>query len=169
MSRFTLVLLSVVGMTACGGDTQSTTSTTTYTTTTSATGMTTSATTKTTTTTGTTTSVETADTAYVLDSSIFGTWQREIKFGADTMLYRISFVDNGSWTGDLFINDKYQASPNGEYTANGDDLTIQDGDGECKGMVGRYTYVVAEPTLTMSLDSDACEGRDTVFSGTWDR
>ena len=47
----------------------------------------------------------------------------------------------------------------GKYSINGDKITIQDTEGtDCSGK-GVYKLVVQEDQLTMTLISEACEGR----------
>ena len=52
-----------------------------------------------------------------------------------------------------------------EFTATGTDFTITDED--CGRVLGVYTYVVAEKSLTFTLVEDSCDERDEAIPGEW--
>jgi hypothetical protein len=100
-----------------------------------------------------------------IDEDLIGSWTRRVKFDGQEIRIRWTFKEDGSCTIRMGGGGQGGDTLDCEFTATGTDFTITDED--CGRVLGVYTYVVAEKSLTFTLVEDSCDGRDEAIPGEW--
>lgn len=103
--------------------------------------------------------------SFAVDPS--GTWKMTMEDPeGNEMVASVTFAD-GTYQGDFGMDGTIEVQ--GTYTIDGDQLTMQD-DVEkttaaaCEN-AGSYTVSIDGDAMSLSLVSDACEGRSTILNG----
>ena len=94
----------------------------------------------------------------LLAQSPVGTWIMQIPDGNGNMMaLKVEISDKGTYTLDIASDGTIETK--GNYTLDGDKMTIQDTEGTDCTEKGVYTIKVEGDTLTMTRVSDVCPNR----------
>lgn len=91
--------------------------------------------------------------------SVEGNWKMQIPDENGNMMSLKLAMTAGTYSVDFDIDGTPEVK--GEYSIDGDQITIEDKDGPmaCKGTKGIYKFTVTAESLSMTTVKDDCEGR----------
>ena len=100
------------------------------------------------------------------ESTITGTWQRNVARGTASFVGLLTLGQDGSFSFSFVGNAAGHERSDGRYSLSGRDIKFENK--SCKG-VGRYRYLLKDSTLAFIPIADGCARRKAVISGTWQR